>query len=64
MDVTVQSLPDNMTPDIMTIALYDSFLVPKRIFIYLESPINMTFGLDDTFAIPQVCHIIRDREAL
>ena len=30
----VQSLPDNMTPDNMTITLYDSFLVPKMIFLY------------------------------
>ena len=37
----IQGFPDNMTPDDMTIALYDSFWLPKRIFLYKKSSYNM-----------------------
>ena len=44
----------------MTITLSDSFLVPKRICLYKKRPVNVTFGLYDTFANPKGCHIIRE----
>ena len=50
-----------MTPDSMTITLYDSFLGPKKDLLVLKWPVNMTIGLYDTFVNPQGCqgrHII------
>ena len=35
--IEVQSLPDNMTPDNMTIALYDTFANPRGCHIIREA---------------------------
>ena len=52
-DNLVQCSPYDMTPDNMTITLYDSFLCPKMTFLYLKLSVNMTIGLYETFAIPK-----------
>ena len=44
----------------MTIALNDSFLVPKKDLLIQKTPVIMTFGLYDTFVNPQGCHIIQE----
>ena len=55
---SLQGSPGNTTPDNMTITLYDSFLVPKRTFLYKKWPVIKAICLYDTFANPQGCHII------
>ena len=52
-------LPENMTPDNMTITLSDIFLGVKKDLLALKWPDKMTIGLYDTFAVPQGCHFIR-----
>ena len=58
----IQGLPDNMTPDNLTLAQYESFLVTKKNLLILKIIIKVNtyiIGLYDTHDNPQGCHIIR-----